>query len=64
MIAFDGDTFTISIPINLDSHNAVEDTFEIAGLLTLGRSAMDPSYTITLNVEQNMTPYFGKGAEK
>jgi len=61
---FSGDSFTISVPMTLDSFNATDDTLEIVGLLTLGRSALDPSYTVTLIVEQNATHYFGKGTEK
>ena len=59
-----GDSFTISVPVNLDPSNATDDTFEIAGLLTLGRNLVDPSYTVTLIVEQNTTRYFSKGVEK
>jgi hypothetical protein len=50
--------------MTLDSFNATDDTLEIVGLLTLGRSALDPSYTVTLIVEENATPHFGKGKEK
>jgi len=64
MPEFNGDTFTISVPMLLDADNALDDTLEIVGLLTLGRNMSDPSYTVMLTIDQKKTPYFGKGIGK
>jgi thiol:disulfide interchange protein DsbD len=61
MPIFNGDSFELSVPLTLDSINAEGKPLEITGLLTMGRNQTDPSYTVTLTVDNKTKPYFGRG---
>lgn len=61
---FTNDAFVFSVPLTLDSMNAGGKPLEITGLLTTGRNTTDPSYTVTLIIENDTKPYFGKGTEE
>ena len=61
---FTNDSFVFSVPLTLDAINAGGNPLEITGLLTTGRNTTDPSYTVTLIVENDTKPYFGKGTDQ
>ena len=64
MPVFDGNLFTILIPIILEPMNAEGKPLSIEGLLTTGRNTTDPCFTTTLVVDNKVTPYFGKGSKQ
>ena len=64
MPVFDGNSFTILIPIILEPMNAEGKPLSIEGLLTTGRNTTDPCFTTTLVVDNKVTPYFGKGSKQ
>ena len=61
---FINDAFVLSVPLTLNPINAGGKPLEITGLLTIGRKITDPSYTVTLTVDSETRPYFGKGAKQ
>ena len=61
---FINDAFVLSVPLTLNSINAGGKPLEITGLLTIGRKITDPSYTVTLTVDSETGPYFGKGIKQ
>ncbi|MDP7008111.1 MAG: protein-disulfide reductase DsbD family protein [Phycisphaerales bacterium] len=56
--------FTLSTPISLDALNANDAPFEVSGLLVIGRAQSDPSFKVTLFVDNEHKPYFGRGDHK
>jgi hypothetical protein len=57
---FTNDAFILSVPLTLNSINAGGNPLEITGLLTFGRNTTDPSYTVTIIVDNETKPYFDR----
>jgi hypothetical protein len=63
MAIFNGNTFSLSVPVILEPINATNEQFVLEGLLILGREISEPSFVVKIIVNNDTNPQIGRGKQ-